>query len=58
MSGFTRSVVWRFWTAVLLLSVMLVHPVRAVKMEDREDYNECLANPADCLELCVSLPLP
>ena len=58
MACFTRSVVWRFWTAVLLLSDMLLHLVHAVKLEENSSYLACLANPAGCVSLCVSLPLP
>jgi len=64
MACFTRSVVWRFWTAVLLLSDMLAHLVRAETLEDRSEYQYCLASQSpdsgvpDCLALCVFLPLP
>ena len=58
MACFTRSVVWRFWTAVLLLSDMLLHLVRAGSIEARSDYQDCLADPANCYQLCVSLHLP
>ena len=66
MASFTRSVVWRFCTAVLLLSDMLVHLVRAETLEDRSEYQYCLASQSPgsgggtvpCLALCVFLPLP
>ena len=40
MACFTRPVVWRFWTAVLLLSDMLAHLVRAASLE--EQIQPCL----------------
>ena len=65
MACFTRSVVWRFWTAVLLLSDMLVHLVRAGTFGDAtiyaradSDFQACVANPSTCFTLCVFLPLP
>jgi len=58
MTGFTRSVVWRFWTAVLLLNDMLLHLVRAVRLEDRTEYQTCLGSPWTCTALCAFLPLP
>jgi len=51
MACFTRSVVWRFWTAVLLLSDMLVHLVHAVKLEEHSAYLVCVARPATCVQL-------
>ena len=53
MADFTRSVVWRFWTALLLLGDMLVHLVRAATIEDRIDYQACLASPSTCTQLCA-----
>ena len=53
MADFTRSVVWRFWAAVLLLSDMLVHLVRAATLEDHSDYQACLASPSTCTSLCA-----
>ena len=58
MACFTRSVVWRFWTAVLLLSDMLAHLVRAATIEENSVYQDCLDDPADCTTLCVFLALP
>ena len=58
MASFTRSVVWRFWTAVLLLSDMLLHLVRAGTIEENGTYQACVASPATCTSLCVFLPLP
>ena len=57
MAGFMRSVVWQFWAAVLLLSDMLVHLVRAATLtplEDDPDYQDCEANPSGCTSLCAS----
>jgi hypothetical protein len=53
MADFTRSVVWRFWAAVLLLSDMLVNLVRAATLEDHSDYQACLASPSTCTRLCA-----
>jgi hypothetical protein len=53
MACFTRSVVWRFWTAVLLLSDMLLHLVRAGTLEQHSAYQACVASPATCRQLCV-----
>jgi len=58
MACFTRSVVWRFWTAVLLLSDVLLHLARAVRLEEHSNYQACVASPATCVRLCVFLPLP
>jgi hypothetical protein len=54
MAGFMRSVVWRFWAAVLLLSDMLVHLVRAATLEENIDYQACVADPSGCTSLCAS----
>jgi len=57
MAGFMRSVVWQFWAAVLLLSDMLVHLVRAATLEENSDYQRCspqAANPSSCTSLCAS----
>ena len=56
MADFTRSVVWRFWTAVLLLGDMLVHLVHAATIEDHSDYQACLASPSTCTSLCAPCP--
>ena len=58
MACFTRSVVWRFWTAVLLLSDMLLHLARAATLEQHSRYQACVASPATCTSLCGFLPLP
>jgi len=58
MAGFTRSVVWRFCAAVLLLSDMLLHLVRAATIEENSDYQACVDSPATCVTLCVFLPPP
>ena len=58
MADFTRSVVWRFWTALLLLGDMLVHLVRAATIEAQSSYQTCLASPSTCGRMCASLPLP
>ena len=58
MAGFTRPVVWRFCAALLLLSDMLAHLVRAATLEENSDYQACVANPSTCFTLCVFLPLP
>jgi hypothetical protein len=54
MAGFMRSVVWQFWAAVLLLSDMLVHLVRAATLEENSNYQACVANPSGCTSLCAS----
>ena len=56
MADFTRSVVWRFWTALLLLGDMLVHLVRAATIEDKSNYQACLASPSTCTALCAPRP--
>jgi len=53
MACFTRSVVWRFWTAVLLLSDMLLHLVHAGTLEENSDYQACVASPSTCGILCA-----
>ena len=55
MADCTRSVAWRFWFALLILCDMLVHLVRAVTIEDRSEYQACLATPSTCTRLCASL---
>ena len=55
MADFTRSVVCRFWAAVLLLSDMPMHLVRAA-IEDRSEYQACLAMPSSCIQLCAPYP--
>jgi len=44
----TRSVVWRFWAAVLLLSDMLVHLVHAGTLKGYLRNMGCFNNPAAC----------
>ena len=56
MADFTRSVVWRFWTALLLLGDMLVHLVRAATIEDQSRYQACLASPSTCTRMCAPRP--
>ena len=58
MADFTRSVAWRFWFALLILCDMLVHLVRAATLEDRSEYQTCLATPSTCTRLCDSLLSP
>ena len=56
MADFTRSVVWRFWTALLLLGDMLVHLVRAATFEASGAYQACLASPSTCTRMCAPRP--
>ena len=56
MADFTRSVVWRFWTALLLLGDMLVHLVRAATLEASSEYQACLASPSTCTQMCAPRP--
>ena len=56
MADFTRSVVWQFWTALLLLGEMLVHLVRAATIEHQREYQACLASPSTCTSLCAPRP--
>ena len=56
MADFTRSVVWRFWTALLLLGDMLVHLVRAATIEDQSSYQACLESPSTCTQMCAPRP--
>jgi hypothetical protein len=61
MAGSTRSVVWRFWAAFVLLGDMLVQLARAQSpapgaFEDLSEYQNCLAWPSTCTTLCAFHP--
>jgi hypothetical protein len=56
MVDFTRSVVWRFMCALLLLNDKLLHLVRASTIEDSSAYQACVADPSTCTYLCASRP--
>ena len=58
MACLTRSMVWRFWAAVLLLSDMLLHLVHAGTLKGYLRNMGCFNNPAACTSVCVFLPLP
>ena len=59
MRTFTMSALWvRALLAMLVALDFVVNLVRAVTLEDRSEYQACLASPSTCRSLCASLLSP
>ena len=57
MSGYSvRSIMCRLWLMLMLLNDALIRLVRAVTIEDRSEYQACLASPSTCTNLCAPRP--
>ena len=57
MSGYSvRSIMCRLWLMLMLLNDALIRLVRAVTIEDRGEYQGCLASPSTCTYLCAPRP--
>ena len=57
MSGYSvRSIMCRLWLMLMLLNDALIRLVRAVTIEDRSEYQACLASPSTCTRLCAPRP--
>ena len=57
MSGYSvRSIMCRLWLMLMLLNDALIRLVRAVTIEDRSEYQACLASPSTCTYLCAPRP--
>ena len=56
MPGFMRSSSAAFGLTLAFFYDALLHLVHAVTVEDRSEYQACLASPSTCTQLCASLP--